>query len=214
MAPTKLLLIRHGQTDDNWRRVYQGHAGRGLDARGREQASLLAARLARSSVHLDALYCSDLERAQETAAILGAALSLTPVPDPELREVHLGAWQGLSFAEVEARFPEEHAAWRRGEDIRRGGGETYAELGVRLTRALTRIAARHDGGTVAIVSHGAAIKTFTALALGIAVAQTRAFQVPTNTGVCLFERTDRDAFRLLVWNDAAHLGDPIAQALA
>jgi probable phosphoglycerate mutase len=214
MASTKLLLIRHGQTDDNHRGVFQGQQGRGLNDRGRDQAAQLAARLSRTGIRVDAIHCSDLARARETAEILGEALGLAPREDPDLREVWMGAWEGLTRAEVQARFPEEWAAWNSGVDVRRGGGETYAELGARMTRALRRIAAQHAGRSAAIVSHGAAIKTFTAGMLGVPVEQMRAFQVPTNTGVCLVEQTEEGRFRLVVWNDAAHLGDALAAALA
>lgn len=214
MNSTRLLLIRHGQTEDNQREVWQGHLGRGLSAHGREQSARLAERLRRATIRVDALYSSDLDRARETAEILGGALGLAPVLEADLREVNLGAWQGLSRAEVAAHFPEEWAAWRRGEDVRRGGGETYAEVGARMARAVKQIAARHAGGTAAIVSHGAAIKTFTAAVLGIAVDRLHAFQVPANTGVCLFERDAEGWTRLVVWNDAAHLGDALAEALA
>lgn len=214
MGTTKLLLIRHGQTDDNHRGVFQGQQGRGLNDRGRDQSAALAARLSRTGVHVDALYCSDLERARETASILGAALGLQAREDPDLREVSMGAWEGLTRAEVQARFPDEWAAWSSGADVRRGGGETYAELGARMARVIARIAADNAERTAAIVSHGAAIKTFAAGMLGVPLEQMRAFQVPTNTGVCLVEQTAEGSLRLVVWNDAAHLGDALAAALA
>ncbi len=214
MEKTRLLLIRHGQTEDNHRGVFQGQSGRGLNARGREQAALLGARLSGARIGVHALYSSDLQRARETAEILGQALHLEPSTDPDLREVSMGAWEGLTRAEIQARFPDEWSAWQAGVDIRRGGGETYAELGARLARSLEQIAERHAGGTAAVVSHGAAIKTFTARILGITTGQVRAFQVPTNTGVCLIERATDGQHRLIVWNDAAHLGDALAEALA
>ena len=215
MPTTKLLLVRHGETDDNKSLIFQGQEGRGLNALGREQAACLAARLAGASRRPAALYASDLDRARETAEILGRALGLAPSLDPELREVRLGAWQGLSQDEVAARFPEEWEAWRGGLDGRRGGGESYAELGDRMERALGRIAAAHAGETVAIVSHGAAIKMAVARVLGLAVAGLRAFRVPANTGVTVLEREgDEEArLRLVVWNDAAHLHDAVLQAI-
>ncbi|MEO7596386.1 MAG: phosphoglycerate mutase family protein, partial [Byssovorax sp.] len=60
MHKTRLILIRHGETDDNYRRVFQGQSGRGLNARGREQAGLLAARFGRVGLRATAFYCSDL----------------------------------------------------------------------------------------------------------------------------------------------------------
>jgi len=213
MSPTKLILVRHGETDDNKNLVFQGQDGRGLNARGRDQAARLAARLVAANVKPAALYASDLDRARETAEILGRALSLVPALDPDLREVFLGEWQGLSHAEIAARFPEQWAAWQRGEDVKRGGGETYAELGARMARAVGRVAGAHPGQVAAIVSHGAAIKIFVARVLGLGTPALRAYRVSSNTGVTVVERGADGAYRLLVWNDAAHLHDAVAEAL-
>jgi len=213
MSKTVILLVRHGETDDNKALVFQGQQCRGLNARGRAQAELLAARLA-GAPRPAALYSSDLQRARETAAILGRALGLEATLDVDLRETYLGAWEGLSSAEIAVRFPEEHAAWRAGRDIKRGGGETFAELGDRVTRAVDRIAAAHVGGTVLVVSHGAALKTFGARVLRVPTERLRAWRVQANTGVTVVERDDEDGYRLLVWNDAAHLHDPVVEALS
>jgi broad specificity phosphatase PhoE len=214
MPRTLLILVRHGETDDNKALVFQGQGGRGLNARGREQAQRLAGRLAGGSDgRPTALYSSDLERARETAAILGGALGLEATLDPDLREVHLGGWQGLSYADIEARFPDEYAAWRAGRDIRRGGGETYAELGDRMTRAVDRIAAAHAGGAALIVSHGASLKTLAARVLHVPTEGMRAFRVQANTGITVIERDEDGSSRVLVWNDAAHLHDPVMEAL-
>jgi probable phosphoglycerate mutase len=210
---TKILLIRHGETDDNRALVFQGQQGRGLNLRGREQAARLAARLAGMKAPLAALYASDLERARETAEILGRAFGLSPVLDRGLREVDVGAWSGLSHGEVRARFPEEWAAWQRGTDLRRGGGEDYAELGARMLGAIGRVADAHPGAVVAAVSHGAAIKTTVARVLGLDTAGLRAFRVAGNTGISVIERGADGALRLLVWNDVAHLHDAVAEVL-
>ena len=222
MPTTKLLLIRHGETDDNHKRVFQGQGGRGMNPRGHEQAARLAARLAGGgaggasagpAVPLRALYCSDLERARETAAAIGRALGLDPIEDPALREVNLGAWQGLNEAEVAARFPEEWRAWKAGIDVKRGGGESYAELADRMAGAVERIVARHRGEAVAAVSHGASIRVVVARVLGIGPAKLQAFQHATNTAVNLIEFDEAGGARLVVWNDAAHLRDPLHEAL-
>jgi probable phosphoglycerate mutase len=211
MTAARFLLIRHGETDDNVRRVFQGQGGAALNTRGREQAALLAARLARLPV--DALYASDLDRARETAAFVSEATGLAATLDPALREVHIGAWQGLGMEALAERFPEEWAAFRRGEDIRRGGGETYADVAARIAGALDRIAAAHPGRTIAVVSHGTAIKTFVARVLGVPTERLRTFRVPANTAVSLVER-DAETDRLLVWNDASHLHDAVLEALS
>jgi broad specificity phosphatase PhoE len=210
LKKTRLLLIRHGETDDNQSRVFQGQSGRGLNARGRDQAMRLAARFERVGLRAAALYCSDLERAVETAELLSSALKLVPIPDPALREVHVGAWQGLGYEEIAERFPEEWEAWRRGVDFKRGGGETYAELGDRVGASLDGIVAAHAGETVAVVSHGAAIKVFVGRVLGLDAAALRRYRVASNTGVTLVER-DGGVDNLVIWNDASHLEDPLIE---
>lgn len=213
MTSTRLLLVRHGETEDNRRQVFQGQLGRGLNGLGREQAGRLAARLSGAAPSPAAIVSSDLERARETAEILGAALGLVPTLDADLREVYLGRWQGLSHAEIAERFPDEWSAWRAGQDIRRGGGETYAELGDRVSRSLSAIADARPGETVLVVSHGAALKSFVAHVLGLGSAGMRAFRVQANTGVTVVERAE-GSWRLLVWNDEAHLHDAVLATLA
>lgn len=210
MPKTKLLLIRHGETDDNHRRVFQGQSGRGLNARGRDQATRLAARFERVGLRAAALYCSDLERARETADLLSPTLRLAPIADPALREVHVGAWQGLGYEDIAARYPDEWDAWRRGVDFRRGGGETYAELGDRVAAAIDGIASAHSGETAVIVSHGAAIKVFVGRILGLDTLALRRYRVASNTGVTLVERED-GMDTLAIWNDASHLEDSLIE---
>jgi probable phosphoglycerate mutase len=212
-SSTKLLLIRHGETDDNHNRIFQGQGGEGLNARGREQAARLAARLAGPQrVKLHALYCSDLARARETADILGQALALSPVEEPGLREVDLGAWQGLDDDEVAIRFPDEWEAWKSGRDIKRGGGESYAEVAARVAGTLDRLVEKHRGQVIGVVSHGAAIKVFVARVIGLPLERLRFFMAATNTALNLIDIGEGGA-KLVIWNDAAHLRDPIIEAL-
>ncbi|NUQ76500.1 MAG: histidine phosphatase family protein [Polyangiaceae bacterium] len=214
MASTKLLLIRHGETEDNYNRVFQGQGGAGLNDRGKDQVKRLSARLlAPQRIHLHALYSSDLARARETAEILGLALGLPVTLEPGLREVDLGAWQGLDDDEVAVRFPDEWEAWKNGVDIKRGGGESYAEVKVRVAGALERLIEKHRGEAVGVVSHGAAIKVYVAHILGLPLGRLRFFMAATNTALNLIEIDERGA-RLVIWNDAAHLRDPIVEALA
>ncbi|MFN8471662.1 MAG: histidine phosphatase family protein [Anaerolineae bacterium] len=213
MPTTKILLIRHGETDANRGRVFQGQTGLGLNARGKAQAQLLADRLATANMKLDALYSSDLQRAWETAEFVGTRLDVCPIPEPGLREVFLGAWQGLSYDEVAQQFPDEWTAWRRGEDLRRGGGENYVDLQTRMMTTLDRLVRAHSGATLGVVSHGAAIKLFVAGVLGIEMARLPYFHVASNTAVTVVAREPDGDWDLLIWNDARHLpNDPLAEA--
>ena len=98
---------------------------------------------------------SDLARAVDTATPLAAAAGLSPVLDPRLRELDLGGWQGLTSDEARQLFPDEHAAWRRGEDVPRGNGETYADAGRRAASCLAEhVSSVPAGGTLIAVTHG------------------------------------------------------------
>lgn len=200
---TLLLFARHGETDDNARLVFQGQGGKGLNRRGQAQAARLAARM--RSTRLDAIVSSDLQRALETARAVAEACGLPPELDPDLREVDVGAWTGRSHAEIEQLYPEEWAAWSRGLDVRRGGGETYGELADRVERAVARVCAAHPNGRVLLVSHGGAIKAYVARLLGVSAEGLRALAGVGNAGLTNIERDARGRSRLHGWNDLAHL---------
>ena len=151
---TTLLLARHGETDWNRERRWQGHSDTPLNDAGRGQARALAAELAGEPP--DALYSSDLARSSETAEIVGGTLGLPVRLDRRLREVDVGEWSGLTRAEVEERYPE-------GVSRRLAGGtgwehgESFAAMSERVVAALLDIAAGHDGGRVLVVTHGGPI---------------------------------------------------------
>jgi len=163
---TTIFLARHGESDWNVEKRFQGHSDRPLTERGREQAHALADLL--TSEKIDAVYTSPLSRARETAEIVAARAGLEPVALPELREVDTGSWSGLSRVDVEARFPEGFARWRSGgsgwED-----GETYQQMAERVIGALRTIAEDHPNGRVLIISHGGPIRAIHAAAEGVAI---------------------------------------------
>src|ERR687894_931603 len=104
-----ILLARHGETDWNAERRWQGHTDRQLTPRGREQARALAERLA--DTDLEAVYASDLSRARETAAAVAERQELEVRTLPELREVDVGSWAGLTKTEALERFPDAYERW-------------------------------------------------------------------------------------------------------
>jgi broad specificity phosphatase PhoE len=137
---------------------WQGQADPSLSVRGRAQARALAARLA--SEPLEAVVTSDLRRAAETAAALAAPRALTPVVHRGLRELHVGAWSGLTHAEIERRWPEPYRRFRAGDlELRAGGGESRRELRERALRALADVAQRWPDGLVAVVTHAGVLRT-------------------------------------------------------
>jgi probable phosphoglycerate mutase len=155
---TRFLLIRHGQSVWNREARWQGQGDPPLTERGRAEARSLAARLLRERP--ERLVASDLLRAAETAALLAAALGLEARLEPRLREWDVGAWSGLTLAEVERRFPDELARVRAGDpEVRPGGGESRRELQARALAALSGLAREEAGRCVAVVTHGGLIRT-------------------------------------------------------
>ena len=161
---TILLLARHGQSDWNATRRWQGHADRPLTEQGREQARALAARL--RHIELDAVYSSDLRRAADTAAEVADTHGLETIRRPALREVDVGSWSWLTRDEAKQRFPQGYARWLDGfpgwDD-----GESYEDMGARVLGAILEIAHAHEGGRALVVSHGGPIRAIHATALGL-----------------------------------------------
>jgi probable phosphoglycerate mutase len=151
------VLWRHGRTAWNANGRFQGQLDPPLDDVGHAQARAAAEVLA--SVGVSAILSSDLARASATAEALASVTGLPPTLDPRLREVHLGAWQGLSREDVETLFPDEYAAWLAGEDVRRGDGETYVETGQRAASAVREGLDRvPPDGVLVVVTHGGAVR--------------------------------------------------------
>lgn len=170
---TTILLTRHGESDWNRARRWQGFADRPLTETGRERDCLLAERLA--DTELDAVYSSDLQRARETAEIVARSKGLRVETTPDLREVDVGSWSGLTRTEAEARFPEAYARWLQGGEGW-DDGETYAGMSRRVVGAILRIAAKHPNGRVLVVAHGGSIRAVHAAALGVDVHTYRRIQ--------------------------------------
>lgn len=167
---TTVYLARHGESDWNAEARWQGHADRPLTALGRRQAAELAERLA--GVPITAVYSSDLRRARDTADAVAAARGLPVRTMPELREIDVGSWSGLTRAEAEERFPD---AYRRWVDGGHGwdDGETYEGMTRRVLTAVLGIATGHPGDTVLVVAHGGPIRALHAVALDMDVAAHR-----------------------------------------
>jgi broad specificity phosphatase PhoE len=167
---TIILLARHGQSDWNLERRWQGHADRPLTEQGKEQARALAERL--EEIRLDAVYASDLERARATAEAVAVPRGLEVHQRADFREVDVGSWSGLTREEAEDGYPDDFARWLNGEAGWRDG-ETYEEMSSRVLEAVREIVARHPDGRVLIVAHGGPIRAVHAAALGMDVHEYR-----------------------------------------
>lgn len=155
---TTVYLIRHGETDWNMTGRWQGHADVPLNDIGFRQARLVAQRLAAEGVQFDAIYSSDLTRAYQTAWEIGAAVKVAVQLLPNLREIDLGNWSGLTYDEIRAAYPTEMALIEQGQDIPRGGAETVSALRKRVVEAVGALAHLHRKATLGLVTHGGCIR--------------------------------------------------------
>jgi broad specificity phosphatase PhoE/ribonuclease HI len=163
-APTRFLLLRHGQTELSTQRRYSGRGNPALTEIGRGQADA-AAQYIGAKGGISAVITSPLERAYDTAARAAKALGVDVTVDDDLIETDFGAWEGLTFGEAAERDPELHRRWLRDTSVRPPGGESFDSVAERVRRAQARIVAEHAGETVLVVSHVTPIKTLLRMAL-------------------------------------------------
>jgi probable phosphoglycerate mutase len=155
--PTRLLLLRHGQTELSVQRRYSGHGDPELTPLGHAQAAGAAARLARVP-EVAAVLTSPLQRARQTAEAVAAAAGAPLAVRQRLIETDFGKWEGLTFAEAQARDPQLHADWLGSEEAAPPDGESFAAVGRRVAEELADLLLEFPGATLVLVSHVTPIK--------------------------------------------------------
>jgi probable phosphoglycerate mutase len=198
--PTRVLAIRHGETDWNVGGRIQGQLDIALNAAGRRQVARLTTALADEAI--SAVYSSDLKRAFETAQAVAGGLPITT--DVGLRERAFGVFEGLSYDEIRARWPDQAERWRRRDaEFGAEGGETLRAFYERSVATATRLAARHPGQTIALVSHGGVMDCLYRAATRVALDAPRSWQLG-NASINRLLHTPR-GFTLIGWSDSSHL---------
>ena len=201
-ADTHLIAIRHGETGWNKESRFQGHLNSALNDEGLAQAQALGERLA--AERFDLLLSSDLGRALQTASAIALRSGHEVVVEPRLRERRMGIFQGLTPAEVQARYPEEYARFSsRDPDYVIPEGESMRQLFERSVACFTALARRHAGLTLATVTHGGVLAMLYRHAMAMPLDVARDFPLH-NTGVNRF-RHRMGAWQLQSWGDIAHL---------
>lgn len=161
---TRLVAVRHGRTGWNASGRIQGQLDAELDEIGEAQAQALAPRIA--ALAPAAIVASDLRRAADTAAVLGAAAGVPVRTDARLRERSFGQWQGLLNTEVAERFPEAYARWKAGQPVDGYGVEASDDVAKRTAAALQDAADLAPDATVVVVGHGAGLRYGIGMLLG------------------------------------------------
>lgn len=201
-SPTRFCLIRHGETDWNLARRLQGHIDIPLNDTGERQADLAAAGL--RDKRFTALYASDLVRAKETAAPLARLFGLRVETTPALRERHYGVFQGLTYEEIEQRYPAEYARYRaRDPELEPAGGESLLGAAARVRALLSSLVERHRGESVLLVTHGGVLDLAYRIATGKPLQEPRDFAIPNAAHNWL--RHDGQGWSIEHWADLRHL---------
>jgi probable phosphoglycerate mutase len=197
---TTLVLVRHGATVHTAAKRFSGglaSSNPGLSDEGRAQIREVADWLAPLGAAIDAVVTSPVRRTVESAQILAARLELPLVEEPGFAEMEFGSWDGMTFAEVQARQPEEIEAWLGSLDVAPGGGgETFREVEARVLAGLARVLERYAGRTVAVVSHVTPIKTLVAHAVDAPLTSLFRMELSTaSVSVVSFVETEGEGVR-------------------
>ncbi|WP_233832052.1 histidine phosphatase family protein [Paraburkholderia sp. ZP32-5] len=204
---TQILFIRHGETDWNRIKRIQGHIDIPLATTGFDQAQRLARRIAdeaKQGARLDAIYSSDLQRAQQTAQPMSDALGLPLQLRENLRERSYGAFQGHDSDEIALRFPDEYAQWQtRDPGFTPPEGESQRVFYHRIVHAIEPLIAAHPGGRIACVTHGGVLDCVRRFACGLSLDAPRDYPL-LNASVNVVDFDDGHA-TIVSWADVAHL---------
>ena len=200
---TRVYLVRHGATTLSAEDAFAGATDVELSNEGRRQAQLLAERMAQDEVC--AVYCSPMRRTVETARIIAGPFGLEPQRRDGLREINHGHWEGLRRADVEARFPDEYAAWEADPfTFAPEGGESGLTVMARALPVIREVVVAHTGQNVLVVSHKATIRLIISSLLGFDARgyRDRLDQQPVALNVLDFK--DPVRARLMLFNDISH----------
>jgi alpha-ribazole phosphatase len=196
-------FIRHGETEWNAEGRLSGRTDVPLSEVGRRQAQLLAARL--GAVPVEALYSSPLERALETARLIGQAIGLESVVDHRLVELNYGAWEGRTFDEIESSTPDDFRNWAADPaQVAPPGGETGLHLVERVMPFLAEMAQRHQKGNVVVVCHKTVCRLIACQMMGIPLAEYRKRIIMDNAALNIFD-VEEGRWQVVALNDTSHL---------
>jgi probable phosphoglycerate mutase len=213
MTITRLCLIRHGETDWNIERRFQGHTDIPLNARGELQARQMAQALKDTAITFDVLYTSDLKRAADTAKAVVQLFSIEAQVDSALRERHFGALQGLLISEAPLIKPDiwqAHIARNLVHELE--GGESIQQFALRVQNVLNMIQERHSGKTILMVSHGGTLDMMYRIASNQALSTDRVVSVP-NASFNWITHQHGQGWSVERWADTRHLNGPTLEGV-
>jgi len=200
---TKVILVRHGETEWNrLRRIQGGNSDTQLNQRGQKQAESLALRLKQEEVQ--AVYSSPLQRAQETARAIADCHQLPVEIEPSLKEIEVGALEGMPIADVGKRLSQLLIKHAQSEELPRlPGGESLTEVQQRVWSTIQRLVVKHGNNVLVVASHYFSILTAVCSVLGLPLSQIDRLRL--HSGSISILTFDEQANRLILFNDTCHL---------
>ncbi len=202
MVTTRLLFVRHGQTHTSRDDTFCGVTEVPLTPVGRSQALCLAERLRRE--HVDAIYCSPQQRAQETAAPIARLLEMEIRTRYALREMDFGKWENRLRADLAREYPHELEEWERGSWMAQPpGGETQQAVIARVVPCIVEVLASHAGHTVVVVSHKSTLRLLIGHLLNMTPPESRHLRLDPASLSEL--HVTGDQVELVLCNDTSHL---------
>lgn len=203
---TRVILVRHAETPGSVERRFTGATDVPLTDAGLEQAAALGRRL--RDVQIEAIYVSPLGRCRQTAAAVTAVKDRPLVVEEDIRECHFGILENATLEEAVAEHgPEKMMEWFGGEDAAPPDGETWLEVGARVTGWLERAAAEHRDATILAVTHGGPVLRLTRHITGAPHTAMAVFDIDPASVTLFQQRTEM--WRLRLFNDTSHLSDPL-----
>jgi len=202
---TRVILVRHGETESSRERRFAGATDVDLTDYGREQARALAQRL--RQVRIDVMHVSPLGRCLQTAEPITEVTGRKATVVDDLRECHFGEWENLTLAEVVESWQDDLQRWAGDESVAPPGGECWLDLGTRLSAWWDEAVKRYEGRTVLAITHGGPILS---LARYVTKAPREAMDTfLVETGSVSLIQVSNGRTRIRAWNDTTHLSDPL-----
>ncbi len=208
---TKVIFIRHGQTEWNVTGRYQGQSDVKLTEEGKRQAVKLAGHFPVAEVA--AIYASDLCRAMVTAETIAERFGLKVQPEPAFRELSFGEWEGLTYQQIVENWEDAMANFIQHPDIMEiPGGEGFPEVQLRAMQRLNELIQQHEGQTIVVVAHGAVLRTMLTAALHMPLQYLWSIrQFNTAVNIVRYDADANPTVELL--NSTAHLGNEVQRGI-